>query len=50
MIRDLLFGAGLVLLCISLGHWSWPLAGAVCGLTMMLVAAWPYLLPDRPEQ
>jgi len=38
------FGLGLVVLCVSVGMWSRPLAGTIFGAVLMLVAAWPFVV------
>jgi hypothetical protein len=40
---DLVFAAGLVVLCASVAHWSGAVAGVILGVVLMLVAIWPIL-------
>ena len=41
--NTVVFGGGLALVAWSVGQCSWPLAGTLCGLVLMVVAAWPFL-------
>ena len=41
------FVVGLVVLCVSVGAWSRPVAGTILGTVLMAVAAWPFVARGR---
>lgn len=47
--NTLVFALGLIVLCGSVARWSAPLAGALCGVVLMVVAAWPVLSRMRKD-
>jgi hypothetical protein len=40
----LIFGAGLVALCVSVSQWSAPAAGVIAGVTLMVIGGAPAVL------
>lgn len=47
--NTLVFALGLIVLCGSVARWSAPLAGALLGVVLMIVAVWPLLRMMRKD-
>ena len=46
----LTFAVGLAVLAASVSQWSAPAAGVIVGVTLMLVAVWPFVARARQER
>lgn len=47
--NTIVFLVGLTVLCGSVARWSAPLAGALLGVVLMIVAVWPLLRMMRKD-